>query len=173
MTSSKDKWRFAIGTTSRVPDQPDTGGNSGQISSSAVCYYFQDSPKNHSPKNSGDRHYFMCDIDNFEWNEALVNVLQIPNHVIIQRTPHGWHIYTDLQVTWKSLVILLKKVGADPAWVSIGESRGYYFLADKSEIQFSWPVEHMVLHYGEEKAQDSEKTRLLVPKKGNRQKTVS
>jgi hypothetical protein len=121
-----DKWRFAIGTTSRVP-------NSGGIP-----------------------HYFIADFDGrYPHDDFLNGVLSSAYNIIWQRTPHGWHLYTDLKMSFEKLTQTLKMVGADPAWVRIGKERGYYFLADKSRICFPWPVEHMVIHHGKEKAQNT------------------
>lgn len=120
----KAKWKFAIGTTSRVPD-------------------------------SGGMHYVIMDIDSQVWPNGLVPILELADRVLIQRTEHGWHFYTDLIVPWGHLPKLLREAGADPAWVTIGEERGYYFLADKSALMFSWKVEHMVIYYGKEKARNT------------------
>jgi hypothetical protein len=120
------KWRFAIGTTSRVPD-------------------------------SGGLHYLIADFDE---NGAIdFPFLFNCNNFIVQRTEHGWHVYTDQIGTFDSVITKLKHIGADKAWIRIAERRGYLFLADKSEIHFPWPVEHMVIHMekndGEEEAQNS------------------
>ena len=116
----KDKWKFAIGTTSRVPD-------------------------------SDFLHYFIADIDETNWSKNLVEFLESAPNSMIQKTPNGWHIYTDYKMAWGNLLVLLTYVGADPAWITIGKERGYYFLADKSQLNLPWPVEHMVLHYGKKK----------------------
>jgi hypothetical protein len=112
------KWRFAIGTTSRVP-------NSG-----------------------GALHYLIADFDD-EIPDIPVEVVA-GNHLIIQRTPHGWHLYSDQCMPFDHLIKVLEHIGADTAWIEIGKERGYYFLADKQKIEFPWPVEHMVIYYGEE-----------------------
>lgn len=117
------KWRFGIGTTSRVPQSK--------------------------------LHYFIADFDGpiphktvVEW---MLSNFPSTTEVIRQKTHHGWHIYTDWKMTFTKLVQTLKLIGADPSWIRIGEKRGYFFLADKAEIQFPWPVEHMVIHHGKKK----------------------
>lgn len=113
------KWRFAIGTTSRIPH------------------------------DAGGFHYLMADFDGDKFparRSYMWGLLEMASHVIMQRTPHGWHLYTDLRFDFNSLTQILEAIGADAAWVRIGKERGYYFLADKSEIDFPYPVEHMVLH---------------------------
>lgn len=117
---SNNKWNFAIGTTSRVPD-------------------------------SGGLHYLIIDYDTQKLNISWIT--QDFKNAILQRTPHGWHIYTDAKMTFDELCSILPRIGADPVWVKIGKERGYFFLADKSCIVFPWPVEHMVIHRGKEKAQ--------------------
>lgn len=119
----KTKWKFGIGTTSRVP--------------------------------RSKLHYFIADFDGpiphgtvIEW---MLGNFPFETGVIIQNTPHGWHVYTDWQITFSKLVQMLKDIGADPAWIRIGEKRGYFFLADKKEIDFPWQVEHMVIHYDKKK----------------------
>lgn len=118
MPPLNNKWRFAIGTTSRVP---------------------------------GSRlHYLLADFDdklNMKmW--LLVGMLATLGLTYrLQETPHGFHLYTNVQLTFSQLVRTLKKLDADPAWISIGKERGYYFLADKKRIRFNWKVEHMVIHH--------------------------
>jgi len=130
----KAKWRFAIGTTSRVPD-------------------------------SGGLHYLIADFD--DSINLSVNLGSLGNNIMFQRTPHGWHMYSDTVLPFKLLIQKLKQLSADPNWIRIGEERGYLFLADKSAIVFPWPVEHMVIHYGKEKARNSKTSRSPVRKKGN------
>lgn len=123
MTKPSNKWRFAIGTTSRVPD-------------------------------SGGLHYVIADFDDKLPSMELIDKLGIRN-ALIQATKHGWHMYTDRIVPFKPLIKMLEMLGADQAWIDIGKERGYFFLADKSRICFPWPVEHMVIHHGKEKARNS------------------
>lgn len=119
----KHKWRFAIGTTSRVP--------------------------------GSDLHYLIADFDNVRLLKPTT-IPYKPNSnneykTISEATPHGWHLYTNLIMNFDNLVRTLKEIEADPAWIEIGRLRGYYFLAHKSELHFSWPVEHMVIHHDKEK----------------------
>jgi hypothetical protein len=123
----KSKWKFAIGTTSRVP-------------------------------HSGGLHYFIADFDDyiFPLEDQIVRWIVDPaNIIILQKTEHGWHLYTDVIFSFDKLVANLKLTGADAAWIDIGKERGYFFLADKSEIDFPYPVEHMVIHYGKEKTRNT------------------
>lgn len=122
----KSKWKFAIGTTSRVPD-------------------------------SRGLHYLIADFDDPLINriEVFEFLAQRPCRKIIQDTPHGWHLYTDLQMPFHELIKTLHKIGADPAWIEIGKTRRYLFLADKKEVKFRWPVEHMMLRYVKEKTQNA------------------
>ena len=134
----KYKWNFAIGTTSRVP-------------------------------RSGGSHYLIADFDGNIPTAFLLNLCYNSGarNIIIQKTPHGWHVYTDLEMTFGELQVILKWAKADPAWIAIGKERGYYFLADKSEIDFPYPVEHMVLHYGKKKTQNTKTLRPSIREKGN------
>ena len=104
--------------------------------------------------NSGGLHYLIIDIDGEEWPVHLADILARAERIIIQETPHGWHFYTNWKMPFRTLVSLLKFAGADPAWIEIGERRGYYFLADKDMVHFSWPVEHMAIYY-EKKTQNT------------------
>ncbi len=114
----KNKWRFAIGTTSRVPD-------------------------------SGGLHYLIADFD----GPLHFRIFQYGNNFVVQKTEHGWHVYTDHVADFDSTLRLLVRVGADPIWLRIAKERGYLFLADKSRLAFPWPVEHMVLYiHDKEKA---------------------
>ena len=125
MNNQKNKWRFAIGTTSRVP---------------------------HS---GGSLHYLIADFDDDTFplhDPYLCGILFDASNVILQRTKHGWHLYSDLVFEFDKLINVLKAIGADLAWVSIGKERGYYFLADKQEIDFPYSVEHMVIHYDKKTA---------------------
>jgi hypothetical protein len=92
-------------------------------------------------------HYVMGDIDGQLWpvlNRLLYRI--VPNHLIIERTEHGWHFYTDYKTTFADMILLLYHIGCDKVWVDIGMRRGYLFLADKSQISVSWPVERMAIH---------------------------
>lgn len=117
----KDKWRFAIGTTSRVP---------------------------HS---GGVLHYLIADFDNHWPKEAVEYINETCEQAVLQKTPHGWHLYTNRIITFDGMDKVLHSIGADPVWIEIGKKRGYYFLADKDRINFSWEVEHMAIFYGKEK----------------------
>lgn len=112
------KWKFAIGTTSRVPNSK--------------------------------LHYLIIDFDAEKPKLGLVTSLQ-PQHIFVQRTPNGWHVYTDLQYTFKKLVEVLDIIGADRQWIEIGKSRGYLFLADKGPVTLPWPVERMRIHARKER----------------------
>lgn len=122
MKNPKKKWRFGIGTTSRVPQS---------------AMNFQ---------------YLIADFDDNNFQPIIDFINSEVNNAILQRTKNGWHVYTDYKILFPALVEKLKTLGADPAWIRIGEKRGYFFLADKQEINFPWPVEHMVIHYGKKKA---------------------
>lgn len=113
------KWRFAMGTTSRVPNSK--------------------------------LHYLIADYDCSE--QVPYPGLRLgliagykPDHIFIQKTPNGWHVYTDIQMTFKKLTEALAIVGADRKWVEIGKTRGYFFLADKGPVTLPWPVERMQIH---------------------------
>ena len=121
MSPVKYKWRFAIGTTSRVPARE-------------------------------GYHYLIADFDGEafpETNSALQLFLKKDN-CFWEKTPHGWHLYTNIEMTFDTLVILLHCIDADPAWIKIGEERGYFYLAHKTFLNFPWPVEYMCLnsYYG-------------------------
>jgi len=115
------KWKFAIGTTSRVP--------------------FDSEQPNYM-------HYLIADFDGGTLSDIFRKVQHIRgiNHIFIQRTNHGWHLYTDLMMTFHNLILTLHKIGADKQWIVIGQSRGYFFLADKSAVILPWPVERMIIH---------------------------
>jgi hypothetical protein len=131
-----NKWQFAIGTTSRVP-------------------------------NSGGLHYLIVDFDEDAPNFKFLHQLDIKN-AILQRTEHGWHVYTDMQLEFHTLVnVLSHMLRADKVWIEIGKKRGYYFLADKSRIVFPWKVEHMVIYHDKEKARNTRASGSLVQAKGN------
>src|SRR5271170_4804491 len=118
----KSKWRFAIGTTSLVPTSPRL-------------------------------HYLMADIDSCSFICSLSQTLShfawlgVKNFTL-QRTRHGWHIYTDTRMPWRKLTATLSRTpGVDQAWLRIGLQRGYLFLADKAPVPLNWPVKRMVLSY--------------------------
>jgi hypothetical protein len=114
------KWRFAIGTTSLVPNT--------------------DPP----------RHYLIVDVDTKNVQrtvEYLTNVLLIPD-VAVFPTPRGWHVYTPAVFTWNGVLSKLAHVPhVDRRWLKIGQRRGYLFLADKTAVVLDWPVVRMVLHH--------------------------
>ena len=91
----------------------------------------------------GNLHYFMADYDE--------KVIWIPPFIqqgfryIVEPTHHGYHLYTDCHMPFAELVRILKTGPVDPSWIRIGERRGYFFLAHKQPIKFSWPVEYMYL----------------------------
>lgn len=110
------KWTFAIGTTSRVP-------------------------------GSRRLHYLILDFDgNYSWTELHRRILPLTSWFIVQKTRHGWHVYTNLICTFRNCCRIAKAVGADSKWIEIAKRRGYFFLADKDKIEFSWPVERMVIY---------------------------
>lgn len=112
------KWKFAIGTTSRVP-------------------------------NSKQQHYLIADFDKVP---HLPRIMALgANNMMLQRTPNGWHLYTDLQYSFKKLCEVLSIIGADKKWISIGKSRGYLFLADKQAVYLPWPVERMNIYAKKER----------------------
>lgn len=110
------KWKFALGTTSRVPNSR--------------------------------LHYLIADFDDVTWLGTAVSRLAMfkPDHMFVQKTKRGWHIYTDITYTFKKLIEVLKIIGADRKWIEIGQSRGYLFLADKGPVTLPWAVERMEIH---------------------------
>lgn len=115
------KWRFGIGTTSRVPY---LGG-----------------------------HYLMLDIDGKpNWQKLVDFASAERRRIVVQKTEHGYHIYTDFRSNLLEVVChLAKQLGADERWINIAKKRGYLFLADKDRIELPWPVERMIIHRGKEK----------------------
>ena len=113
------KWKFAIGTTSRVP------GTKG------LHYLILDIDTKKHPQ------------------PLLIKLLAIGAGVRATPTEHGWHIYTNFIVTLADFCTLAEECGADPSWISIGMKRGYFFLADKESVNLEWPVERMLIHRGE------------------------
>jgi hypothetical protein len=117
----KTKWRFAIGTTSLVP--------------------------------GSKLHYLIVDIDS-KYNGEIVNLLWyiIQNFprcsIYIQATRHGYHLFTNVKMHWRTLRRELRRMpNVDPSWITIGERRGYFFLADKKPVRLSWPVKRMTLRW--------------------------
>lgn len=116
-----NKWSFAIGHTSRVP------------------------------RSGGVLHYLIADLDTGEedpWPQLECLPWDKISSAILQRTQHGWHLYTDYRGTMIEITDLLRYIGADHNWIEIGIRRGYWFLADKDEVHFNWPVECMVIYDG-------------------------
>ena len=62
-----------------------------------------------------------------------------------QRTPRGWHCYTNHIAPFEQICQMAADLGADPQWLKIGRERGYLFLADKNPIHLPWPVERMAI----------------------------
>jgi hypothetical protein len=121
---TKTKWDFAIGTTSIVP---------------------------HTHRR---KHYLIGDVDGYN----MVPTLQFLGEqlrvfaIFTQRTQHGFHFYTNLQLSFKELLYVLRRIpGVDATWVGIGESRGYLYLADKEAMMLPWPVVRMVIYVNKEK----------------------
>lgn len=133
----RNKWQFAIGTTSRVPD---SGG---------LHYVIADFDSHQLPK------------------EAITFIKTVVFGVVFQRTDHGFHMYTNHKTDFGNLVKTLEFIKADPVWIKIGKERGYYFLADKSATIFPWPVERMVLYIGKKETRNTTASRPPVRKKGN------
>jgi hypothetical protein len=106
----KNKWSFAIGTTSRVPGKPGW-------------------------------HYLMLDIDG-EFTHQNADEFEIS---VLQKTESGIHVFTPILMALSPMLRLALSLGADPAWCSIAEKRGYAFLADKAPLHIPWPVERMVI----------------------------
>jgi hypothetical protein len=92
------------------------------------------------------RHYLIADYDLTHPPSISLLMGLRPQHIFIQQTEHGWHVYTDLTYTFKKLLEILSLIKADPSWCTIGAQRGYLFLADKGPIHLPWPVERMSLY---------------------------
>lgn len=119
MPRASDKWRFAIGTTSRVPEH--TGWH-------YLMFDF-------------DEPYFPNAV--FDWLRNR-KIAYVP-----QKTTHGWHIYTNkVSDSLINIIELASTFNVDPAWLRIGAKRGYLFLADKGPVLLPWPVERMVIARG-------------------------
>jgi hypothetical protein len=115
----KEKWRFAIGTTSRVPKEK------------KFHYLMLDIDGTQE------------NIDDVEYS-----VRKIAGRYRIQKTKNGWHVFTDSIGKLKDVALSALALGADPVWVRIAKKRGYFFLADKDIVQLDWPVERMILVHG-------------------------
>lgn len=139
------KWRFAIGTTSVVPNERTFEG---------TAYNLRE-------------HYIMADIDSDNIDPVLLflaDKLHITNYRI-QPTPRGWHVYTPLHLPWCMALDYIRQIpNVDQRWLAIGRRRGYLYLADKAAMPLPWPVLRMVIryverrkgvHYVEERRQDN------------------
>ena len=95
-------------------------------------------------------HYLIADVD----AKMIRNVLSYMVHIgvrsfEIQQTKRGWHVYTNLRLSWRRLLRILRLMpDVDKQWVKIGAKRGYLYLADKAPVVPSWPVVRMVLSHG-------------------------
>ncbi len=113
------KWKFAIGTTSIVPD--------------TQCRL----------------HYVIVDIDTEDIQLTLdyLATYKMTNNIVIQHTCRGYHIYTNAVLPWRSLLRFLRHVpNVDHKWLGIGEKRGYLYLADKTQVNLTWKVIRMVIY---------------------------
>lgn len=89
-------------------------------------------------------HYLILDIDEFFVDLGLLD--SIGGVAKVQKTKHGYHIYTNLVYGFSWCCELAEMFGADKAWIRIAKTRGYFFLADKNLIDVPWPVERMAIH---------------------------
>jgi len=123
----KYKWKFALGTTSRVPN-------------SQLHYLILDIDTRTSKAIAG----------------LFISLLGV-KHYFVQETENGLHVYTDKKIRFDQFEINARAAGADPSWIRIGLKRRYWFLADKDPIILPWSVERMVLHYdpSKERKKDS------------------
>ncbi len=113
-----EKWRFAIGTTSHVP--------------------------------GSKLHYLIMDIDNHGPSLSKVFCVLNAGHdvkMIWEKTENGVHVYSNLKMPFREMLILSERLGADPSWIKIARARGYAYLADKHQFKIPWPVERMVISY--------------------------
>lgn len=117
---AKYKWRFAVGTTSRVP------GAKG------LHYLILDIDDKQHPAN------------------LLAELWEIGFRTKVQPTENGWHIFTDAIFNLDGCGALALRCGADIKWVELAMKRGYFFLADKKRVSLEWPVERMVIYRGQE-----------------------
>ena len=98
------------------------------------------------------KHYLIMDFDNPDSIFSLGEDLYGASKAVIQKTPHGWHIYTNRICSWKELLSILRnQFLVDQKWIDIGEERGYLFLADKDRMHMEWPVERMIIWAKREK----------------------
>jgi hypothetical protein len=134
----KTKWKFAMGTTSRVP-----GTGKGLVKDLNGHQY------------NLELHYLMADLDTGIYSRSslktfltyLVSTLNVRN-IVTQRTENGWHVYTDYSGGfWNIVDILRERPQVDQQWLNIAEKRGYLYLADKDAVILPWPVERMQLHH--------------------------
>jgi len=111
------------------------------------------------------QHYLILDLDTKKHMEYPPSALTLMGG-ILQKTQHGWHVYTPYYGPFHHILKLAKEHGADKQWLSIGKKRGYLFLADKDEIRIPWPVERMVI-YAKKAAQDTSQSGLSIQKNNN------
>jgi hypothetical protein len=81
-------------------------------------------------KNS-TKHYFLLDLDRVPYRKVLKIVSELRkkcDFVVYYRTAHGYHVITNLKVSYREFAIKALQMGADPVWVSFGLRRGYWFL---------------------------------------------
>lgn len=50
--------------------------------------------------------------------------------------------------TLREMLTVAVDLGADPTWARIAQRRGYAFLADKCMLDIPWPVERMIVSHG-------------------------
>lgn len=96
----------------------------------------------------------MGDVDSHNMGPTLSFIVDQlgAKHVYVQPTRNGFHFYTNIRVSWRGLLYTLRRIpGIDPAWIGIGEIRGYFYLADKRAICLPWPVVRMTIYYHKEK----------------------
>jgi hypothetical protein len=116
------KWRFAIGTTSRSVSSLDK-------------------------RPFRDRHYLIFDIDGKLTSKNWKRILDFAPSAVIEPTRNGFHIFTNRSVTAKDFVKIASYCGADDVWIEIGKLRGYWFLADSYRpVILNWAVERMILY---------------------------
>lgn len=112
------KWKFAIGTTSRVSSGP------------------------------APLHFLMLDIDGPLSFRKWRSITRLCPNAVLDRTRNGFHVYTDYVVSPGEFVRFARKFGADQNWIRIGEKRGYWFLADRCRaVNLDWKVQRMKLHH--------------------------